>query len=230
MGPDSHDSTASREVSCPDFNTGMCQTRGVRKHYNVGSVKFVHICSYCMAADGIRMDTHGAPACRKKQRSPTSANVPAPECNISQLQQAIQPVSTVQLATTGCLHTDTDISSCPKKRIECTASPPSHLPAHDKQAPQSDGRLEAPTSGLARSEAQHGSRRGDKQHCNIDRSDAAKTEPGSSSDCYTQNVGPHIDFMHKIRCHATSIFHQAYSRNTVETIRRPQTYAQQISI
>ena len=42
---ESADGQAQREVPCPDFNSGSCQAGGVRKHHNVGIVKFAHVWS-----------------------------------------------------------------------------------------------------------------------------------------------------------------------------------------
>ena len=62
-------SGATRESICMDFNAGHCSTGGFKRHHTEGTVRLVHWCSYCLAADGIRSDNHGTSSCRKKQRN-----------------------------------------------------------------------------------------------------------------------------------------------------------------
>ena len=65
---DSPDAQHTKEVPCPEFNLGTCTVGGLRKHHNIGAIRLAHLCSYCLALDGTRADTHGTVSCRKKQR------------------------------------------------------------------------------------------------------------------------------------------------------------------
>ena len=75
-----------KDIPCPDFNAGTCRVGGIRRHHSAQGVKFSHVCSYCLVADNVRADTHGAAVCRKRHRvATTMANV-----NVQSLPQHVQ--------------------------------------------------------------------------------------------------------------------------------------------